>query len=128
MDTHGTKSRKIIALILMAALMILSMAALSVRPVWAEDGDGEENGDKPEITIEVVEDIPAAEIEEQAVPLADSPMTAAAGNTRTTVITWTLGVVIAAYIVFLISGMRVRKNRRKIQAETAGDRGGAGER
>lgn len=123
MDTRVLGIRKIIALALVAALTILSIWALSARISLAE---GEENKDenKPEITIEVVEEIPAAEIEEQEVPLAESPLTAAAGNTRQTVVTWTLGAVVLAYVVFIISGMRLRKTRRQMQAGTSGDRGG----
>lgn len=123
MDTRVLGIRKIIALALVAALTILSIWALSARISLAE---GEENKDenKPEITIEVVEEIPAAEIEEHEVPLAESPLTAAAGNTRQTVVTWTLGAVVLAYVVFIISGMRLRKTRRQMQAGTSGDRGG----
>lgn len=121
MDTRSTKIRKLAAFIIMAAFVLFSIVAFSIQFTQAAVND-EENGDKPEITIEVVEDIPAAEIEEQEVPLADTPMTAAAGNMRTTVTAWTLGVVIIAYLVFLISGMRLRKNRRKMHGGTAGDR------
>ena len=128
MKTHETSLRRIAALILMAALIIMSMAALSVQSVRAEDNDGEGDGDKPEITIEVVEDIPAAEIEEQEVPLADTPYTETAGNTRSTVIIWTLGTVAIAYLVFLISGMSRRKKIRRMLTETADAPGGAGKR
>lgn len=116
MDTCSTSIRKLAAYILMAALIILSIVAFSFQVTLAEGDDDEENGEQREITIEVVEDIPAAEIEEQAVPLADTPLTAAAGNMRNTVISWTIGAVILAYIVFLISGMRLRKNRRRMKA------------
>jgi hypothetical protein len=128
MDTRITKLRKIAAFILTAALIILSIMALSSRVSLAAGNENEEDGDRPEITVEVVEDIPAAEIEEQEVPLADTPMTAAANNTRSTVISWTLGAVIIAYLVFLISGMRLRKNHRIKQAEAGGDHSGTGKR
>ena len=128
MDTRITKLRKLAAFILTAALIILSMMAMSVRITLAAGNEGEEDGDQPGITIEVVEEIPAAEIEEQEVPLADTPLTAAAGNTRSTVISWTRGAGIIAYMVFLISGMRLRKNRRRMHAGAGGDRGsGTGE-
>ena len=73
MDTRSTKLKKLAALVFGAALIMFSIVALSSQFILAEDNDGEENGDNPEITIEVVEDIPAAEIEEQEVPLADTP-------------------------------------------------------
>ena len=124
MDTRISKIRKIIALALTAALIMLSIWALSIQISLAEGEEDKEGNDKPEITIEVVEDIPATEIEEEAVPLAESPLTAAAGNTRQTVVTWTLGAVVLAYVAFIISGMRLRKTRRRMQAGTSGDRGG----
>ena len=123
METRSTRLRKFAVLLLTAVLVIFSTAVFSIQFTQAAAGDNEENGDKPEITIEVVEDIPAAEMEEEKVPLADSPYTAAAGNTRSTVISWTLGAILIAYMVFLISGMSRRKNRRRMQAGTAGDRG-----
>ena len=123
MDTRYKGIRKIAALVLTAILIMLIIFAFSFQVTLAEGNDDEENGGKPKITIEVVEDIPAADIEEQKVPLADTSDTVTAGNTRTTVIMWTLGAVIIAYTVFLISGMRLRKNRRRMQAGTAADRG-----
>lgn len=124
MDTRISKTRKIIALALTAALIMLSIWALSIQISLAEGEEDKDGNDKPELTVEVVEEIPAADIEEQQTPLADSPDTAAAGNTRQTVVTWTLGVVVLAYAVFIVSGMRLRKTRRRMQAGTSGDRGG----
>lgn len=129
MDTLSIRLRKLAVFVLTASLIMLSIVALSIQFTLAEEDDGDEDGSRPEITIEVVEDMPAAEIEEQEVPLADTPLTAAAVNTRSTVISWAIGAAIIAYMVFLISGMRLRKNRRRMQAGTAGDRGSdAGER
>lgn len=123
MYTHGAIIRKTAVLMLTAALIILGITAASVRSAVAEDNDDEGSGNKPELTIEVVEDIPAAEIEEQEVPLADTPYTAAAGNMRNTVISWTIGAILIAYMVFLFSGMSRRKKYRKMQSGTTGDRG-----
>ena len=123
MDTRLLKIRKIIVLALAAALVLLGMMLSLTRIALAEGNEGEGDSDKPEISIEVVEDIPAAEIEEQEVPLAESATTAAAGNTRLMVISWTLGAVVIAYAVFIISGMRRRKMHRQMQAGTSGDRG-----
>ena len=60
MDTRITKLRKLAAFILTAALIILSMMAMSVRITLAAGNEGEEDGDQPGITIEVVEEIPAS--------------------------------------------------------------------
>lgn len=123
MDTRISKRRRIIALTLMAAAVMTGIWLLSMQITLAE-GEGNVNDkDRPEVTVEVVEKIPAADIEEQQVPLADSPYTAAADNTRQTVLTWTMGAVVLAYAVFIISGMRARKTRRQIRAGTGGDRG-----
>ena len=113
MDTHSIRIRKTVVLILAAVLFLFGTTVVSARAATTEDINDEGNSKRPEITIEVVEDIAAAEIEEQEVPLADTPLTAAAGNTRSTVIKWTLGAVIAAYMVFLITGMNRRKKRRR---------------
>lgn len=123
MDTRIMKIRRIIALALTAAAVILSIMLMSMQTSLAEGEDGENDKDRPEITVEVVEKIPAADIEEQQVPLADSPYTDTADNTRQTVVAWTLGAVVLAYAVFIISGMRARKSRRQIRAGTGGDRG-----
>lgn len=118
MDVRISRIRKLIGLALTAALIMLAMA-LATQITLAE---GEED-ERPDISIEVVEDIPAADIQEQEVPLADSPQTAKADNVRMTALIWTLGAVVIAYVVFIISGMRLRKSRRQKQAGTVGDRG-----
>ena len=126
MDKRDMKLRKIFAFSLAVTLAALGITTLSIQTTLAED---EENEDKrPDITVEVVEDIPAEDIEEQEVPLADSPTTEAAVSTRMTVVAWTLGAVVIAYTVFIISGMRLRKSRRLKRAGSGGDREGAGGR
>ena len=127
MDTRELKKKKILAIALAATVAALGITALSAQTTLAESDD--DNDDKrPEITVEVVEDIPAEDIEEQKVPLADSSATAAAANTRNTVVAWTLGAVALAYAVFIISGMRLRKGRRLKRSGSGGDRDSAGGR
>ena len=127
MDKRDLKIRKIIALALTATVRALLTTVLSMQTTLAESE--EDNDDKrPEITVEVVEDIPAEDIEEQKVPLADSSATAAAANTRMTVVAWTLGAVVLAYSVFIITGMRLRKGRRLKRSGSGGDRDSAGGR
>ena len=127
MDPRELKIRKILAIALAATVAVLGITALSAQTTLAESDD--DNDDKrPEITVEVVEDIPAEDIEEQKVPLADSSATAAAANTRNTVVAWTLGAVALAYAVFIISGMRLRKGRRLKRSGSGGDRDSAGGR
>ena len=127
MDKRDLKIRKIIALALTATVTALLTTVLSMQTTLAESE--EDNDDKrPEITVEVVEDIPAEDIEEQKVPLADSSATAAAANTRMTVVAWTLGAVVLAYSVFIITGMRLRKGRRLKRSGSGGDRDSAGGR
>ena len=124
MDTRKLRLHRIIALAIAAGVLLFTVMAISVQTTLAVDNDEDNDGDKPEITIEVVEDIPAADIEEQEVPLAATVGAEAFDNTRHMVITWTLAVIAIAYVVFLLSGMKRRKTQRRIQAGTAGDRSG----
>lgn len=124
MDTRNLKFRRLLALVLAAGVMMLMVLALSAQTTLAEENDEENDGDKPDITIEVVEDIPAADIEEAEVPLAATVGAEAFDNTRHMVMTWTLAVVAIAYVVFLLSGMRRRKAHRRIQAGTDAAREG----
>lgn len=126
MDTRNLRSRRLLSLAIAAGVLLFAVMAISVQTTLAVDNEEDKDGDKPDITIEVVEDIPAADIEEQEVPLAATAGAEAFDNTRHMVMVWTLAVVVIAYAVFLLSGMRRRKARRQIQAGTAGDRGGDG--
>ena len=126
MDTRNLRSRRLLSLAIAAGVLLFVVMAISVQTTLAVDNEEEKDGDKPDITVEVVEDIPAADIEEQEVPLAATAGADAFDNTRHMVMVWTLAVVVIAYAVFLLSGMRRRKARRQIQAGTAGDRGGDG--
>ena len=127
MDTRGIKIKKKIVFALAATVAVLGITALSIQTTLAKSDD-ENKDERPEITVEVVEDIPAEDIEEQKVPLADTSATAAAANTRKTVLGWTLGAVALAYAVFVVSGMRVRKSRRLKRSGSGGDRDSAGGR
>ena len=118
MDTRNLKFRRLLALVLAAGVMMLMVLALSAQTTLAEENDEENDGDKPDITIEVVEDIPAADIEESEVPLAATVGSEAFDNTRRMVMVWTLAVVVIAYAIFVLSGMRRRKAHRRIQAGT----------
>ena len=120
MDTRNLKFRRLLALVLAAGVMMLMVLALSAQTTLAEENDEENDGDKPDITIEVVEDIPAADIEESEVPLAATVGSEAFDNTRRMVMVWTLAVVVIAYAIFVLSGMRRRKARRLMKAGTAG--------
>ncbi len=125
MDKRKLRIRKTIAFSLAVFFTVLMVTALSMQTTLADD---EDNNNRPNITVEVVEDIPAEDIEEQEVPLADTPITEAAVSTRMTVVAWTLGAVAIAYAVFIISGMRLRKGRRLKRSGSSGDRDGAGGR
>ena len=124
MDTRNLKFRRLLALVLAAGVMMLTVLALSAKTTLAKENDEENDDDKPDITIEVVEDIPAADIEESEVPLAATVGSEAFDNTRRMVMVWTLAVVVIAYAIFVLSGMRRRKARRLMKAGTDGDRSG----
>ena len=124
METRILIIRRILAVVIAAGVILLMVMAIPVQTTLAEDNDEDKEGDQPEITIEVVEDIPAADIEEQEVPLAATVGSEAFDNTRHMVMAWTLAVVVIAYVVFVVSGMRRRKAHRRMQAGTNGDRSG----
>ena len=124
METRNSRLRRFIACTLAAGVLAFSIMAMPVQTTLAEGEDEENDSSKPDITIEVVENIPAADIEESEVPLSAPTDTAAADNTRHMVIAWTLAVIAIAYAVFVISGMRRRKAHRRMQAGTTGDRSG----
>lgn len=124
MDTRSLRFRRFLSIALAAGVMLFAVLVIPLQATLAEGDDEENDGDKPDITIEVVEDIPAADIEESEVPLAATVGAEAFDNTRHMVMVWTLAAVIIAYIVFLLSGMRRRKARRLMQAGTTGDRSG----
>ena len=124
METRIFRIKKLIAFALAAGVLVLTVMMLPVQKTLAEGNDEENDGDKSDITIEVVEDIPAEEIEEAEVPLAATVGSEAFDNTRRMVMVWTLAVVAIAYVVFVFSGMKRRKTRRQIQAGTKGDRNG----
>ena len=129
MDTRMTETkrsenrRRLLTFALSAAVAALCFTAFNAQAVMAEGEEDNKEDGRPDITIEVVEDIPAADIEEQETPLAESPDTAAADNTRQTMNIWILGAVMIAYAVFIITGSRRRKVRRQMKAGTEGDRG-----
>lgn len=128
MDTRITRIERIKSIKRIFAFVLVAAAALCVmafdsQMAMAEGEDDEKKEGRPDITIEIVEDIPAADIEEQEVPLAESPDTAAADSTRQTMNIWILGAVVIAYAVFILSGIRRRKTRRQMKAGTEGDRG-----
>lgn len=114
---------KIILSILLTLGAALFVVITPVTDALAESGEEDNDENRPEISIEVVEDIPAEDIEESKVPLADPADSAAADITRRTVAVWVIAAVIIAYAVFVLSGKRRRKTRRRLQAGTAGERG-----
>ena len=83
--------------------LIAVLAALPVLTVCAagtESGNGEKDPGKGTLTVTVVEDIPAEEIEENEVPLAALPETPARRGVRHVLLAALLLASAAGYVVY----------------------------
>jgi len=86
-------------------LLVLGMTAAAVRAAQPESGE------KRKLTITVVEDIPAVDIEENEVPLAALP------ETRTRSGDLTAAAALAAAAVLLAAGNRLRRRKSRKERE-----------
>ena len=107
------KKRERLALILIMVLTIF-VCASAICCAAGETGDTAE--ERPEITIEVVEDIPAADIVEQELPLAAGPNTASADAARHAAM---MGVVLLATIGYAVYFGRYDKKLAELRIEAA---------
>lgn len=118
-------SHRIVRDILITAVVITFLVAtvsVSLQITHAA-GNEEKKKEKQKVTVEVVGEEPAGDIEESKVPLAASPNSPAMENTRGMIIGWTIAAAVLAYVVFILLGARRRKLNRKLRAGTEGDRG-----
>lgn len=125
----NTSSGRIVKSILIGAVvctLCITTVSLSLQITHAA-GKEEKKKDRREVTVEVVGEEPAEDIEESEVPLAASPDSAAAENMRSMIMIWALAAAILAYAVFILLGMKRRKMNRKLRAGTEGDRGDTSE-
>ena len=107
------KKRERLALILIMVLTIFVCTSV-ICCAAGETGDTAE--ERPEITIEVVEDIPAADIVEQELPLAAGPNTASADAARHAAM---MGVVLLATIGYAVYFGRYDKKLAELRIEAA---------
>ena len=125
----NTSSHKIIRVILITAvvwtLFILALS-MSLQMTHAA-GKEEKKKDRQEVTVEVVDEEPAQDIEESEVPLAASPHSAAMESTRSMIIAWTIAAAVLAYAIFILLGIKRRKMKKTLRAGTEGDRGDTAE-
>lgn len=121
----NTSSYKVVRKVLAAAVALtLLAAAVSVSiQITHATSKGEKKKDRQEVTVEVVGEEPAEDIEESKVPLAASPHSAAEKSTRSMIIVWAIVAAVLAYGVFILLGMKRRKINRTLRAGTEGDRG-----
>ena len=125
----NTGSYKVVRRVLAAAVALTLLAAavsVSIQITHAA-GKEEKKKDRKKVTVEVVGEEPAEDIEESKVPLAASPHTEAVKNTRSMIIIWTIAAVVLAYAVFILLGMKRRKINRTLRAGSEGDRGDTSE-
>ncbi len=110
------KTKRIIWRVFFAGILIMltcCMFRVSGQTAQAEESD------KQKLVIEVMEDIPAEEIEEQAVPLAALPDSAARTNVRHGVLAGVFLACILGYILYFHSF----KKRLTALRETASEYG-----
>ena len=124
-----TSSYRIVKEVL-AATVVLTLftvtVSMSLQTTHATSKEDKKK-DRQEVTVEVVGEEPAQDIEESKVPLAASPHSAAEKSTRSMIIIWAIAAAVLAYAVFLLLGMKRRKIDKKLRAGTEGDRGNASE-
>lgn len=121
----NTSAYRIIKEILAAAVvLILFIVTVSMSlQITHATSKGEKKKDRREVTVEVVGEEPAQDIEESKVPLAASPHSAAEKSTRSMIIVWAIVAAVLAYGVFILLGMKRRKANKILRAGTEGDRG-----
>ena len=104
---------KRLAVIAAAALIFAAGVMLPVHKVWAEN---EGDSGRPEITVEVVEDIPAGDIEEAEVPLAALPVSEKSNAVRHMGMMLALLAGVCAYSAYFV---RYEKKLVRLREEAA---------
>ena len=98
-----TSSYRIVKEVL-AATVVLTLftvtVSMSLQTTHATSKEDKKK-DRQEVTVEVVGEEPAQDIEESKVPLAASPHSAAEKSTRSMIIIWAIAAAVLAYAVFL---------------------------
>ena len=126
MDTSSGRILRSVLIGAVVCTLCITAVSLSLQITHAA-GEEEKKKERREVTVEVVGEEPAEDIEESEVPLAASPDSAAAENMRSMIMIWALAAAILAYAVFILLGMKRRKMNRKLRAGTEGDRGDTSE-
>ena len=115
---NNTKYRHILKRLAAIAAAVLIFAAgvmLPAHNVWAEN-EGDSDSGRKEITIEVVEDIPAGEIEDAEVPLAALPVSDKSNAVRHIGMMLALLAGVCAYSAYFIG---YEKKLVKLREEAA---------
>ena len=113
---NNTKYRHILKRLAAIAAAVLIFAAgvmLPAHNVWAEN---EGDSGRPEITVEVVEDIPAGDIEEAEVPLAALPVSEKSNAVRHMGMMLALLAGVCAYSAYFV---RYEKKLVRLREEAA---------
>ena len=121
----NTSSYRIVREVLVAAVFLILFivtVSMSLQITHATSKE-EKKKNRQEVTVEVVGEEPAQDIEESKVPLAASPHSAAEESTRNMIIVWVIAAAVLAYVVFILLGMKRRKANKIVRAGTEGDRG-----
>ena len=100
-DIHKRFSR-FLSLISVIVLLMIALVLMPSSNAWAED-DGDAGSDHKNITIEVVEDIPADDIEDEEIPLAALPVSEKSNAVRHIGMMLGLFGAVCAYSVYFIN-------------------------
>ena len=111
------KRKWIIGLLLIVSMMLAFGSPRSTGPLYAEEGSSE---DRPGLTISVVEEIPADDIEETRVPLGALPTSPDSEGVRHLIPALVLAVCAVVYVIYFFCLERriFRLRRQAAEAES----------
>lgn len=93
---------RLLSLISLIVLLMIAVAIMPSSNAWADD-KGDDGSSHKDITIEVVEDIPADEIEDAEIPLAALPVSEKSNAVRHLGMMLALFGAVCGYAVYFIS-------------------------
>lgn len=94
--------RRVLSLITLTVLLLIAVVMLPSSDAWA-DNEEDAAGSRRDITIEVVEDIPADEIKDAEVPLAALPVSKKSNAVRHIGMMLVLLGAVCAYSAYFIN-------------------------
>lgn len=118
MSKHNIQKKwsRLISLVTVIVLLMISFMTMTSFYAWADD-KGDKGGNHKGITLEVVEDIPADEIEDAEIPLAALPVSEKSNAVRHMGMMIVLLGAVCAYSAYFISYEKKMVSLREKAAE-----------